>query len=145
MPVTERFLLLEFIGCEDELSAQNALAAAAPAAHALSSSSSTPPPLPPPEEQLVQQLLQQLENTTQAEQQPPDASVSLMQTAVQVASLLLSLFNVFSNLASLLVFAHWKKRPVVQLLIFLCAAETLFNLGYFSVYALALSYLRRSA
>lgn len=141
MPVTERFLLLEFIGCEDELGAQNALAAAAPAAHALSSSSSTPPP----PEQLVQQLLQQLENTTQAEQQPPDASVSLMQTAVQVASLLLSLFNVFSNLASLLVFAHWKKRPVVQLLIFLCAAETLFNLGYFSVYALALSYLRRSA
>ena len=64
-----------------------------------------------------------------------EASSSLMNTAVLTTTLLLSCLNVLSNLASLLVFAHWKKRPVVQLLIFLCAAETLFNLGYSSLYA----------
>ena len=120
MGLSERFLLLEIVGCSER-------------------------PLPPNETSAPTRALNDAPiNTTPlaAAESEEEAISSLINTAVLATTLLLSCLNVLSNLASLLVFAHWKKRPVVQLLIFLCAAETLFNLGYSSLYAHSRASLR---
>ena len=124
MAISERFLLLDIIGCSEWPAAPNA-----------TTNSASPIASRPNENDSHVNATPAADAAAGAE----EASSSLMNTAVLTTTFLLSCLNVLSNLASLLVFAHWKKRPVVQLLIFLCAAETLFNLGYSSLYARAKS------